>query len=118
MSSSQDLHSIYGLVNTGSGKDEGKLLYRTLIGPKGLPKAVTELETLEYLIDCVPTDLQDIILGAKRICDKALISTTSINGRMMDMLLTTKQRIEVSDPRAKRGIVGKLMPNNNREPPM
>jgi len=53
--------------------------------------------------------MQDVADEAKEILTRALISTTSIKGHMLQMLTTQKSEIKVNDPRARRQIMGGLL---------
>lgn len=95
--------SVYGFLNAASDKDAKKLFYRTLNLPKHGVVAVYEIEAVEMIKGTLPESLQKGLERVKDMMQKSLISTTSINGKTLDALTINRQRIEMTDPRARRG---------------
>lgn len=104
----QDVQSIYGLLVSASNKDPNKLKYRLLHLPKHAPKAIHDIESVNLIKSTLPKGLQETLSEVMDMYDKSLISTTSINSGTMNMLTTNRQRIEVSDPRARRNFLQKM----------
>lgn len=110
--------SVYGFLNSASDKDPKKLFYRTLNLPKHGVVAVFEIESVEMIKDTLPPELQGGLSRVKDMMQKALIATTSINGKTLDALTINRQRIEMSDPRARRGFsVGNMIGGNRQAEP-
>lgn len=109
MSDSGEVRSILSLITSSSGKNKDRLLYRTLVGPKHLPEVVQKIEQITAVKETLPESMQDVADEAKEILERALISTTSIKGNMLQMLTTQKSVITVNDPRVKRQIAGGLL---------
>jgi hypothetical protein len=107
--SSQDVQSIYGLLNAASGKDATKLLYRTLNLPKHAAEAVYNIEAISTLLDTLPEGLKKTITELMNVHQKALMATTSVNAKTMEMLTINRQRIEVNNPAARKNFVQKLI---------
>ena len=107
--SQQDVQSIYGLINAASDKDPDKLIYRTLHLPKNAPEAVYNIEAPNIIMDTLPEGIQRALKSLINVHKKALISTTSINSGMMNMLTTNRQRIEVNNPLARKSFADKLL---------
>lgn len=109
--------SIYGFLNSASGRDEKKLFYRALNLPKHGVVAVFEIEAVEMIKDTLPAGLQKGLEKVKDMMQKALIATTSINGKTIDSLTINRQRIEMSDPRARRGFMQNIVRGGQPEQP-
>lgn len=97
---------IFGLISDASNKDPINLKYRTLFLPKHGAVVVQAVEMIQYLKPALPENLRDIAEDVYLMNEKAMISTTSIKGKMLEMLTTNKQHITMNDPRMKRGILG------------
>jgi len=110
MSEQQKLFtSIFSLINSASKADPERLKYRFLFAPKQIAKVVENIEDLKVLRGGLDEDQQKIVDDMLEQLDKALISTTSIKGQMLSMLTTSKSIVQISDPRAKKQVLGNLM---------
>jgi hypothetical protein len=103
-----DIQSIYGLLNIASGKDPTKLMYRTLNLPKNSAINIFIIEGVDLIKSTLPEGCRDAIDDIKDAFDKSLISTTSINGKTLDMLTTNRQKVEVNNPNVRRGFMQSL----------
>ena len=106
---SNEIRSVLSLITTASERRPDRLLYRTLIGPKHLAEVVQKVEQITAVKETLPENMKDVAEEAKEILMKALISTTSIKGNMLQMLTTNKSEIRVNDPRVRRSVLGGLL---------
>ncbi len=109
--SGEQLHTLYGMISEASEKKPDRLFYRTLFGSKELPMSVIDIEYLSFITPTLPEPLQNVANGLKDIFMKSLTSTTSIKGQMMNVLTTHKSRIEVTNPAARKNVLGNLVKN-------
>lgn len=107
--SGEQLHTLYGMISEASEKKPDRLFYRTLFGSKELPMSVIDIEYLSFITPTLPEPLQAVSNGLKDIFMKSLTSTTSIKGQMMNVLTTHKSRIEVTNPAARKNVLGNLV---------
>lgn len=101
--------SIFGLLNSASKADPNRLKYRLLFAPKHIAKVVDGIEGIQVLRGGLDLEQQKICDDFLEKFDKDLISTTSIKGQTMSALTTSKSVVTISDPRAKKQILGNLM---------
>jgi hypothetical protein len=109
------INSIFGFINSASGKDPNKLKYRSMLLPKHCAKVIRIKEKLNLLKKGLSLDEQDIITDLDDMFDKSLISTTSIKGYTTQTLTTNKSEVRISDPRIKKQIMGGLMRTGGQE---
>lgn len=115
MSQDGGLQTIYGLIGDASEKKPDRLFYRTLVSSKQLPMSTIDIEYIKFIKETLPKPLQDVSDGLMDIFIKALTATTSVKGQMMSILTTHRQRIEVSNPNAKKSILNNLLKTNRGE---
>jgi len=97
------------LINAASDKDPDKLIYRTLHLPKNAPQAIYDIEAPNIIMATLPEGIQKALKELINVHKKALISTTSINSGMMNMLTTNRQRIEVNNPLARKSFADRIL---------
>lgn len=112
---SEQLSTIYGMIGQASEGKPERLFYRTLFGTKELPRAVIDIEYLEFITPTLPKALQEVAQGLQDIYIKSLTSTTSIKGQMLNVLTTHKSRIEVSNPNMRKNVLGNLIKQGGGE---
>jgi len=105
----QNFSSIFGLLNSSSKANPEYLKYRTMFLPKHAAKAVLRLEKLALLRNALDPRQQKTVDVIDGMFTKALLATTSIKGYTTSMLVTNKSEIRISDPRAKRQVLGNIM---------
>jgi len=106
---SEQLSTIYGMIGQASEGKSDRLFYRTLFGTKELPRAVIDIEFLEFIVPTLPKPLQEVAKGIQDIYLKSLTSTTSIKGQMLNVLTTHKSQISVTSPNMRKNVLGNLI---------
>jgi hypothetical protein len=71
-------------------RDHDDFLYRTLFGNKSLPHVVYQLEDLTILFDVVNDVRRRTLEKFHKLHRNTLIATTSIDGRMLNVLTETR----------------------------
>lgn len=100
--------SVFGMINEASDKDAEKLHYRLLNLPKNGIKVVQTIEQLNIIKETLPPELEALCKEMISTLQKTLIATTSIKGWGLQQLTTSKSRIEINDPRARRQAMGQI----------
>src|SRR3990167_9883573 len=96
------------MINEASNKDPEKLHYRLLNLPKNGIKVVQTIEQLNIIKETLPPELKELCKEMMGTLQKTLIATTSIKGWGLAQLTTSKSRIEINDPRARRQAYGNI----------
>ena len=60
------------MIGQASEQKPDRLFYRTLFGTKELPRAVIDIEFLEFIIPTLPNPLQEVAKGMQDIFLKSL----------------------------------------------
>lgn len=91
------------LSESGVRKD---FLYRTLFGTKQLPHVVHQIEHLTLLFAVVNPIRRQTLQGFYDVYKNTLISTTSIDGKTMQVLTETRIKQTVEDRSPAKKIMG------------
>lgn len=84
-------------------RDNDDFLYRTLFGNKSLPHVVYQLEHFTILFDIVNDVRRRTLEKFHKVHRNTLISTTSIDGRMLNVLTETRIKHTTEARMAKKG---------------
>ena len=87
-------------------REHDDFLYRTLFGNKSLPHVVYQLEHFKILYDVVNPIRRQTLEKFSKIHRNTLISTTSIDGKTMNLITETRGRYKHEGKEAKRGMFG------------
>ena len=83
-------------------------LYRTLFGSKTLPHVVHQIEHIELLFDIVNPTRRRTLMKFYNVYRNTLISTTSIDGKTMQILTETRIKHTTEGNNAKKSGMGLL----------
>ena len=84
-------------------RDHDDFLYRTLFGNKSLPHVVYQLEHFTILFDVVNDVRRRTLEKFHKLHRNTLIATTSIDGRMLNVLTKTRIKHTTEAKMAKKG---------------
>jgi hypothetical protein len=84
-------------------RDHDDFLYRTLFGNKSLPHVVYQLEHFTILFDVVNDVRRRTLEKFHKLHRNTLIATTSIDGRMLNVLTETRIKHTTEAKMAKKG---------------
>mgnify|MGYP001046657811 FL=1 len=87
-------------------REHDDFLYRTLFGNKSLPHVVYQLEHFKILYDIVNPIRRQTLEKFAKVHRNTLISTTSIDGKTMNLITETRVRYRHEGKEAKRGMFG------------
>ena len=87
-------------------REHDDFLYRTLFGNKSLPHVVYQLEHFKILYDVVNPIRRQTLEKFSKIHRNTLISTTSIDGKTMNLITETRVRYKHEGKEAKRRMFG------------
>tara|TARA_Y100001951_G_C11098201_1_gene160523 strand:- start:16 stop:363 length:348 start_codon:yes stop_codon:yes gene_type:complete len=87
-------------------REHDDFLYRTLFGNKSLPHVVYQLEHFKILYDIVNPIRRLTLEKFSKIHRNTLISTTSIDGKTMNLITETRVRYRHEGKEAKSGMFG------------
>jgi hypothetical protein len=87
-------------------RDHDDFLYRTLFGNKSLPHVVYQLEHFTILFDVVNDVRRRTLEKFHKLHRNTLIATTSIDGRMLNVLTETRIKHTTEAKMAKKGGFG------------
>ena len=87
-------------------REHDDFLYRTLFGNKSLPHVVYQLEHFKILYDVVNPIRRQTLEKFSKIHRNTLISTTSIDGKTMNLITETRVRNRHEGKEAKKGMFG------------
>ena len=87
-------------------RENDDFLYRTLFGNKSLPHVVYQLEHFTILFDVVNDVRRRTLEKFHKLHRNTLIATTSIDGRMLNVLTETRIKHTTEAKMAKKGGMG------------
>lgn len=87
-------------------RDHDDFLYRTLFGNKSLPHVVYQLEHFTILFDVVNDVRRRTLEKFHKLHRNTLIATTSIDGRMLNVLTETRIKHTTESKVAKKSVFG------------
>ena len=100
------------LIIHAMGSDNGisgeRSKYLLMVGPKDFPSIVTKIEEVNSLRDSLPDALKGLVSTITEPLIRALMSTPSIKGGMLNMMTTQRAEYKFTDPGAKRGILSAM----------
>lgn len=91
---------VIALIQESKTVDE--TLYRTLHGNKALPNIVYDIEQIKILYAISTPQRKQTLETVYRIDKLALISTSSINAKLLELLTQTNIKYEINNKEAKK----------------